>query len=77
LGAAAQASPLMSHFAAASVDISVRVERLLSPTVEAASSKRGRIAQAGALVALPALALSMAQPATLRSVHELLERLMH
>jgi Zn-dependent protease with chaperone function len=77
LGAAAQASPLVSHFVAASVDISVRVERLLSPTIEAASGKPGRIALAGAVVALPAVALLMAQPATLRSVHELLERLMH
>ena len=32
---------------------------------------------AGVVVALPAVALLMAQPATLRSVHELLERLMH
>jgi len=77
LGAAAQASPLMSHFVAASVDISVRVERLLSPTIEAAGRKPGRIALAGAVAALPAVALLMAQPATLRSVHELLERLMH
>jgi Zn-dependent protease with chaperone function len=77
LGAATQASPLVSHFVAASGDISVRVERLLSPTVPAAARKPGRIALGGAVVALPAVALLMAQPATLRSVHELLERLMH
>jgi hypothetical protein len=77
LGAATQASPLMSHFVAASVDISVRVDRLLSPTIEAAVHKPGRIAVVGAVVALPAVVLLMAQPGTLRSVHELLERLMH
>ncbi len=48
LGAAAQASPLMSHFVAASVDISVRVERLLSPAVEAAARQPMRIALCGA-----------------------------
>jgi Zn-dependent protease with chaperone function len=78
LGASTQASPLMSHFAAASVDISVRVERLLSPTLEAAARKPGwRIALGGAVAALPAVGLLMAQPATLRSIHSLLERLMH
>jgi Zn-dependent protease with chaperone function len=77
LGAAAQASPLMSHFVAASVDISVRVERLLSPTSEPVTRKPRRIALGGAIVALPAAILLMAQPATLRAVHELLERLMH
>jgi hypothetical protein len=77
LGAAAQTSPLMSHFVAASVDISVRVDRLLSPSVEAAAQKPVRIALAGAVVALPAVVLLMAQPGTLRSVHELLERMMH
>jgi len=77
LGAAAPASPLMSHFVAASVDISVRVNRLLSPTIEAAAPKPGRIALGGAVVALPAVILLMAQPSTQRSVHELLERLMH
>jgi Zn-dependent protease with chaperone function len=77
LGAAAQASPLMSHFVAPSVDISVRVERLLSPTIEAAARKPGRrIALSGALIAFPAAVLAIAQPATLRSVHGLLERLM-
>jgi Zn-dependent protease with chaperone function len=78
LGAAAQASPLISHFVAASVDISVRVERLLSPNIDAGKRNPWRIALAGAAVALiPALVLPMAQPATLRAVHELLERLMH
>jgi hypothetical protein len=78
LGVAAQPSPLVSHFVAASVDISVRVERLLSPTIEAATCKSGGIiALSGALIALPAAVLAIAQPATLRSVHALLERLMH
>ncbi|MGA3235687.1 MAG: hypothetical protein ABSG03_05270 [Bryobacteraceae bacterium] len=77
LGAAAQASPLMSHFVAASVDISVRVERLLNRAVDVPSRKPARIALGGAVVAIPAVVLLMAQPATLRSVHELLERLVH
>ena len=78
LGAAAQTSPLMSHFVAASVDISVRVERLLSPTIEAATRKSGRmIAVSCALIALSAVGFAIAQPATLPSVHSLLERLMH
>jgi hypothetical protein len=77
LGAAAHASPLMSHFVAASADISVRVERLLSPAVETASRKPRRIALGGALLALPAVVLPMTQPAILRAVHGLLERLIH
>jgi Zn-dependent protease with chaperone function len=77
LGATAQASPLVSHFVAASVDISVRVDRLLSPTIEAAATRPSRIALGGAVVALPVVLLLLAQPPTLRSVHELLERLMH
>ena len=78
LGAAAQASPLMSHFVAASVDISVRVERLLRPAAASATRKPGwTIAWSGALIALPAVILTMTQPATLRSIHGLLERLMH
>jgi len=77
LGVAAQNSPLMSHFVAASVSISVRVERLLSPAADGATPTPSRFAIAGALVALPFVALLMAQPATLHSVHELLERLVH
>ncbi len=77
LGAAAHASPLMSHFVAASVDISVRVERLLSGTNAAAIRKPRRLALGAAVAALPAVALPMAQPATMRAVHGLLERLMH
>jgi len=78
LGAAAQASPLMSHFVAASIDISVRVERLLSPAIEAAARKPGRrIALSGALIAFAAAVLAIVQPATLPSVHGLLERWMH
>jgi Zn-dependent protease with chaperone function len=77
LGSAAQAPPLMSHFVAASVDISVRVERLLSPNTELTTHKPRPIALGGAIVALPAAILVMAQPATLRAVHELLENLMH
>jgi Zn-dependent protease with chaperone function len=78
LGVAAQVSPLMSHFVDASADISVRVERLLSPTMERAARKSGRrIAAGGAVVTLLALVLAIAQPAMLRPVHGLLERLMH
>src|SRR5580698_1642997 len=49
LGAATQASHLMSHFVAGTVDISIRVERLLakdwlSPTIGDATRKPGRIA---------------------------------
>jgi len=77
LGVAAHSSPLMSHFVAASVDISVRVDRLLSSANETVTRKPRRLAIGGALVALPAVVLPMAQPATLRVVHGLLERLMH
>jgi hypothetical protein len=77
LGATAQGSPLMSHFVAASVDISARVERLLSPSAEPEPRKPRRFALSLASATLPAAALLMAQPATLRTVHALLERLMH
>jgi Zn-dependent protease with chaperone function len=77
LGAAAPASPLMSHFVAASVDISLRVERLLSPAVESETRQSVRVALCGLLVALPAVAFPMTQTSTLRTVHSLLERLMH
>jgi len=78
LGAAAQASPLMSHFVAASDDISVRVERLLSPAIEPSTRKSGRmIAVSCALIVISAVGFAIAAPATLPSVHSLLERLMH
>ena len=82
LGTAAQASVLMSHFVAASVDISVRVERLLSPAIETEVRKPRRLialsgAIGGTLLTLLAIVLPMTQPAALRSVHGLLERLMH
>jgi hypothetical protein len=77
LGATAPASPLMSHFAAASVDISVRVERLLSPSGEVETHGPRGIALGGCLIALSTFVLLTAQPATLRTVHSLLERLMH
>jgi Zn-dependent protease with chaperone function len=78
LGAAGNASPLVSPFVAASADISARVERLLSPSaVRGVRRRSAQIALSGGLIALPALALLATQPATLRSVHGLLERLMH
>jgi hypothetical protein len=77
LGSAAHASPLMSHFVAASVDISLRVERLLSPSINVVAGKPSRIVVGGAVAAIPAVVLLMAQSATLRAVHGLLERMMH
>jgi hypothetical protein len=67
----------MSHFVAASADISARVERLLNSSSEVAPRAPSRITLAWALATFPALVLAMAQPAAQRSAHELLERLMH
>jgi hypothetical protein len=78
LGVAAHASSLISHFVTGNADISARVERLLSPaTVEGTRPRSSRIGLASGLIALPAAVLLAIQPATLRSVHGLLERLMH
>jgi hypothetical protein len=77
LGAATRPSPLVSHFVAASADISARVERLLNPSLNAHSGKSGRPAAVSAVLLLPAAVLIVSQPGTLRSVHSLMESLMH
>jgi hypothetical protein len=77
LGLVAPKSPLISHFISAS-DISARVDRLLSPSgAPIASRKSSAVALGSCLVAVPAILLLMNWPSTLRSVHELLERMMH
>jgi Zn-dependent protease with chaperone function len=77
LGAAPQASPLVSPFVPAGDDISSRVDRLLNRRTPASA----RFPMAGraifaALAALPFVAAA-ADPGSLRTIHELLERLMH
>jgi Zn-dependent protease with chaperone function len=76
LGAAAPAPPLATSLLADSQDLSARVDRLLNPRAQA-RPQNPRLAAAALLVSAALLAGVVLNPATLRVVHELLERLIH
>ncbi len=76
LGACPQAAPLVTSLLADNQDLAERVERLLyNAPAAAAAPRRSRTRPAAALAAAAAAALLMMQPATLSSVHALLEHL--
>ena len=78
LGEAARPSPLAMTFLSGNEDLSARVERLLSGTrPRERRGRSGRIRAAGAVLALAVVAVVLLQPATVHSVHGLLERLIH
>jgi hypothetical protein len=77
LGAARQASPIVSRFASADDDVSTRVNRLLNgPAPVETRSRRFGPGLAVAAVAGPFVA-AIGAPGSLSAVHELLERWMH
>jgi Zn-dependent protease with chaperone function len=77
LGGTPPASPLSASFLGDSREISARVDRLLSPAPAAPVRPRnGAVVAAG--VALAAVcAAGMLHPATLQSVHRIIEQLIH
>lgn len=79
LGTPARHAPLMATLAAGDDDLLARVDRLLcwQPIRETARGRARVLAGGAAVVALGLLAFLMLQPATLYSVHQLLEFLIH
>lgn len=79
LGTPARHAPLMATLAAGDEDLSARVDRLLRlhPIRETPRGRLPIVAGGAALAAVALLAALMLQPATLYSVHRLLEHLIH
>lgn len=77
IGGAFSASPLVSFFLGRERELSVRIDRLIGgASVHASFPRRLRVALTLGVTALGALVLvAMVHPATLSSVHEILEQL--
>jgi beta-lactamase regulating signal transducer with metallopeptidase domain len=78
LGTPARRAPLMATLVPADDELSIRVDRLLSPEPLREESRRLRMVVGGALaVGTTLLVALILQPATMYSVHQLLEHLVH
>jgi beta-lactamase regulating signal transducer with metallopeptidase domain len=78
LGACPQTAPLVISLLADNADLAARVDRLLAGTPGEADERGLPVPALGAgVAACTCLLFALLQPATLRSVHELLEHLTH
>lgn len=82
LGLSRPATALCANFASCEADLKQRVERLLrggaaAGASESQSARRPFFTSIALAVSGALLAIALAQPATLHSVHELLERFIH
>jgi hypothetical protein len=77
MGACPQQPPLVTSLLAETDDLAQRVDRLLSVTPAPSRIRSGKLAALTATSAAVLLGIAMAQPATLHSVHRLMEYLAH
>ena len=75
MGACPQAPPLVTSLLAESDDLEQRVDRLLRGTPSVADGRAGRLPAVAGVAASVCVAIAMLHPATLYSVHTLLEHL--